>query len=328
MTLAWTVGGGGLLGSQVVFPRSGGFPEIRQWTQPGPVPWENPPAARTRLDSFARSFLAQAVMDGTSWAVLWCAGAGVVGTSPQALATEIETFSQFLTSVGSAVGDRSADLPGFLILASSAGGIYGGCSDRPITEQSPVHPISPYGHAKLAIEQSLLQWASGRDVSTLVARISNLYGPGQKLNKPQGLISHIARKLIYHQPIHIYVPLDTTRDYLYAGDAGRWIAAWTCRLVAERTARQAALRVEKICAAEEDTTISTLISVFRRIAKRQLKLIHGIQPLTRQQPLKLQFRSQIWPGLIKGMPRTLLLDGVARVYRHQLQLFTRGQLRP
>ena len=55
--------------------------------------------------------------------------------------------------------------------------------------------------------------------TALVARLSTLYGPGQSRGKPQGLIAHIARGVVRNQPVRIYVPLDTVRDYLAADDA-------------------------------------------------------------------------------------------------------------
>lgn len=325
MTLVWVIGRGGLLGSHVAGLGSG----FRRWAAPPePILWKDPEAARTQLQRMASAFIGEASASSSSWAVLWCAGAGVVGTSQNALSDEVETFSSLLGSLGSALEGSRNESPGFFFLASSAGGIHGGSGHRPITELSPPRPISSYGRAKLEIEEALLAWAVPRDVSTLIARISNLYGPGQKLDKPQGLISYMSRALIHHQAIHVYVPLDTIRDYLYVGDAGRWIGAWTTRLVAERKAAGQALHIRKLCAAEEETTIAGLVGVFRRIAKRQLKLVHGIHPGVAEQPLVLQFRSCVWPGEPDGIPRTALHDGIARVFRHQLALYEAGELPP
>jgi UDP-glucose 4-epimerase len=344
VTLAWVVGSGGMLGSHVAssLTRSERREDapftlserseskgLRLW-QPtaGAVPWSDPAAAIARLDEMAAAFLAAVKAEpDAGWAVVWCAGAGVVGTSAAALELEVRTWDTFLEKLGARV-DAMRDRSGFVFLASSAGGVHGGCTDRPITERSLAAPISPYGRAKLAQEERLAAWAAARDVSTLVAHISNLYGPGQKMDKPQGLISHMSRTLIHREAIHIYVSLDSIRDYLYVGDAGRWIVEWIERVLAERAASSGAVHIRKICAAEEETTIAALIGVFRRVAKRHLKVINGIHPVTGQQPRKLQFRSVIWTGEPAGSHRTGLLDGVARVYRHQLGLYEAGELPP
>ena len=63
----------------------------------------------------------------------------------------------------------------------------------------------------------------------LVGRISNLYGPGQNLAKPQGLVSQLCRAQLTRQPLSVYVSLDTMRDYLYVDDAAAMVVAATRR---------------------------------------------------------------------------------------------------
>ena len=55
----------------------------------------------------------------------------------------------------------------------------------------------------------------------MIGRFSNLYGPGQNLGKLQGLISRLALSAVTRQPINIFVPLDTIRDYVYVDDAAQ-----------------------------------------------------------------------------------------------------------
>jgi UDP-glucose 4-epimerase len=211
-------------------------------------------------------------------------------------------------------------------LASSAGGVYAGSTDRPLHEGSAPCPISPYGRAKLRQELTLERFGTGHPtVSRLVARISNLYGPGQKMEKPQGLISHMSRCLIHQRPIHIWVPLDTIRDYVFAPDAARALVRWMDRLGLGEAG--SSKTVVKICASEQETTIAALLGVFRRLAKRPLRVVSGLHPAHEQQPASLQFRSQVWTD----EPRpddTPLAVGVDRVHRHQLGLFQAGSLPP
>jgi UDP-glucose 4-epimerase len=328
-TLAWVVGSGGLLGSHVaraVHSTAGLVP----WSPPpGPLPWEDRAQLEARLGAAVRAFVAAAGQGSyPAWSVFWCAGAGVVGTSPPTLDTESATFELFLERLGqelnAAPGAR--DRPGRLFLASSAGGLYAGSPERPLHEGSPPRPISPYGRAKLRQEQALERWAARHpQVSSLVARISNLYGPGPRMGRPKGLISQMSRCLIHHQPVHIYVSLDTIRDYVYVEDAAPSLVRWMERLGAEAAASSGARHVLKICASEQETTIAALLGVFRRLAKRQLKVVSGLHPLHAQQPARLQFRSRVW----SDEPRpaaTGLAVGVDRVYRHQLRLFQAGAL--
>ena len=213
-----------------------------------------------------------------------------------------------------------------MVLASSAGGVFGGSLCCPITEATPPEPISAYGRAKLLQEQILLEWAQHRasSIATLVARFSNLYGPAQRLDKPQGLISHISRCVIHNAPVHVYVSLDTIRDYLFSEDAGRRLVLGLAELV--REAPRANPHVMKVYASEREISIAGLLGVFRQIARRRLRVVSGLSPVGALQPRRLQFRSRVWPG---NMGRQVeLIEGVSRVYSHQLARFGQGQLPP
>ncbi len=327
-TLTWVAGGGGLLGSQVLVAlrRSGAlepwFPSVTH------VDWADIAVASDQLRLVAQELIRDAMLgrrDG--WAIVWCAGAGVVGTPGEALEAEASLWQRFLDGLGSALDEAGKALPdGRIVLISSAGAVYGAGS-LPFTEESPCRPVSPYGQVKVRQEQALASWASSRaDVSTLVVRVSNLYGPAQKLTKPQGLISHMARSVIHGRPIHIFVPLDTVRDYLFAEDAGLAVAQWTQRLGEEAAGAGVARHVTKLCAAERDTTISAIVGVFRRIAHRRVRIVNGLHPVQALQPAQLRFRSKVWTEW--GALRTGLLEGISRVYREQLSLYQAGLLAP
>lgn len=328
-TLAWVIGSGGLLGSHVTRALRRA-PRFTSW-QPegGPLPWDDPGTLDARLGEAAREFV-RAASDHAAASLFWCAGAGVVGTPAAELASESRAWERLLTRLGSArVAGRGAhQRPLSVLLASSAGGVYAGSSEPPLTEASPAQPLSAYGEAKLHQERTLAEWGSRHpEVSTLVARISNLYGPGQKGDKPQGLISQMSRCLIHRRPIHIYVPLDTIRDFAFAGDAAGVLVRWMERLGDEARETERGVHVLKICASERATSIAGLIGVFRRLAKRPLRVVSGLHPLSGQHPMRLQFRSEVWPD----EPRpdaTTLLSGIDRVIRHQLTLHQAGTLTP
>ena len=74
---------------------------------------------------------------------------------------------------------------GSILLASSAGGVHAGDLRQPATETSVATPVSEYGRTKLGQEQLLAELTADRPLtSCVVARYSNLYGPGQRLDKP------------------------------------------------------------------------------------------------------------------------------------------------
>jgi UDP-glucose 4-epimerase len=322
VTPVWIIGANGLLGAGV---KTALGPDWQRWQPGGPIPW----ADRAALPLFMAERVSEfAAMIGrtrpASWVICWCAGAGVVATSAERLAEETDTFRQFLARLGEARPLQA--VRGRIFLASSAGGIYAGRPEARISESLPPSPVSPYGLAKLAQEQSLAEWASSRPgVSTLIGRFANLYGPGQRLDKQQGLISHMSRCMIFGRPVHIYVSLDTIRDYLFSDDAGRLVVDGLGRL--ERESAGAARHVIKIFGSEREISVGGLVGMFRRLAKRQLRIVFGIHPVGNQQPLRLQFRSQVWPDQL-AVTRVDLFEGISRVYHQQLQLFQAGLLRP
>lgn len=318
--LVWVVGAGGLLGSALA-----GVIGDAAFRFAIPFAWDDRVSVREQMREAVRVFGQRSAAEpNRPWAIAWCAGAGVVATSAAALEAEVETFRYFLDLLGS--DERLSAGQGNVLLASSAGGVYGASFDSPITESTPVAIGSAYGRCKLMQEELLLAWASTRPraVNTLIARIANLYGPAQRLSKPQGLISYLSRCLIHRSPAHIYVSLDTIRDYLFAEDAGRRLARGLQRLTQLATAEE--LHVTKLYASEREVSIAGLLGIFRQIARRRLRVISGLHAVAALQPRRLQFRSQTWAD--DTGRQTELIDGVNRVYRHQLQLFRQGQLSP
>ncbi len=321
--IVWVVGATGLLGAAVVRGLGG-----MVWRPDRPFAWGDEARLASGLRDAVHAFATQVGSESARpWAVCWCAGAGVVSTSASALAAETRAFHLFLQLLGAE--QRLLAVPGHVALASSAGGVYGGNTECPITEETLPQPISDYGRAKLEQERMLLSWAGSLPtlVSTLVARFSNLYGTGQRLDKPQGLISHLSRCLIFNTPVHVYVSLNTIRDYLFAEDAGRLFVAGLGRLAIE--ARGNGLHVTKIYASEREISIACLLGILRRISRRRLRVISGLHPGSSLQPRRLQFRSRVWRARDDGGGRLVeLVAGLSQVYRDQLALFRRGLLPP
>ena len=315
--LLWVVGGSGLLGSHMrrVLPQY--LAGARLWQpQPPRFSWTDPARLAQEMDCAVEIFSREVRTGNHSWALCWCAGTGVMSSSPAALESERSAWVHLLNLLG-----RNLDgAAGSIFLASSAGGVYDGSPEQPLTEHTPATPISAYGQHKLRMEEALRHWIEmfpGH--SSLIGRISSLYGPGQDLRKAQGIISHLSRCLIYHRPVNIYVSLDTRRDYLFADDCAHQIAVSLVRLMAERP--RVAL---KIFASEDLTSLARITGIFFRMAK-QRPLIVSSQPRHVTQPASLKFRSDFWRDL-KTMRKTDLATGIHLVHEYQLGLFRRGLL--
>ncbi|TQM63884.1 NAD-dependent epimerase/dehydratase family protein [Humibacillus xanthopallidus] len=293
--LTWVVGAGGLLGQHVVAVLRG-----RAQVLDAPrVPWTEPDQAARVLADTARALLA-AAGDGP-WQVVWCAGAGVTGSSAESFEAEHSLLVAALEGLH-AVPAQAAR--GVFFLASSAGGVYAGAGAAPYDESSPTKPLAAYGWAKLRAEQTVTDWARG-GTPVVIGRIANLYGPGQNLDKPQGLVSQLCAAYLERRPASIWVSLDTLRDYLYAPDCAQMVLDCLDRARSERAPQhltstadsQEPLVVVKILATQRAITVGAVIADLRRIFRRRPTIVLGASPVSALQSRDLSLRSRVWPEL-------------------------------
>lgn len=62
------------------------------------------------------------------------------------------------------------------IIVSSTAAVYGAVEEMPITEETPTHPVSPYGAAKLMFEQMLAAYAHAYGTRWIAFRYFNVAG--------------------------------------------------------------------------------------------------------------------------------------------------------
>ncbi len=243
------------------------------------VPWREPEAA---LQALLVGVGAAAEAD-PEWRLAWCAGAGVVATPGAAAQAEVELFASFLDAIG--------PVPSVLFLASSAGGVYAGSPDHPpFTESSRTGALAPYGEAKLRMEQAARDFA-GRGSRVVLARLANLYGPGQDLSKPQGLVSQLCVSQLTQQPLGLYVSLDTLRDYLYVADAAAMSAACLDRVAEEPPGSV----VTKIVASGRAVSVASVLGQLTRVVRARPRLSTRTTAHSARQVLDLRLRSEVWP---------------------------------
>jgi UDP-glucose 4-epimerase len=322
--LAWVVGRGGLLGArtEALLPQE--LSDATCWTpDPPEFSWQDPTRLSGDLDRAIEAFAGEVRRADRLWLVLWCAGAGGIGTPTRAFEMESAALRHLVDRLAVSLADREPARQGLFLLSSSAGGVYGDNPEVPLTEDSRCSPISEYGRNKLAQEEFVLDWARSRpNVSCLVARFSNLYGPGQNLARPQGLIAQLSRSIIHRQPVHIYVPLDTLRDYLFVDDAARQVLGVLRHL--RETGPPSTL--VKIFAAGQSVSIAGVIGMFARISKRPPRIVCMPHARHRQQPLRLQFRSR---RALDGEAPPMMIDltaGIHAMLHHHLVLYQQGRL--
>lgn len=306
--ILWVIGRGGLLGraisSRLQIPAGQGFTEY----VPGTVPWEDPAHAAEILRSQARAF--EAAADTSPWVIIWAAGAATTSTAQAEAATELGLLSALLEGVRSALPRG----PGAFFLTSSAGGVYAGSTGAPFTIRTEPQPLSPYGELKLAQEAAVEQ-ILGPVCPVAIGRISNLYGPGQNLDKLQGLISRLALSAVTRQPTNIFVSLDTIRDYIFTSDAADVV------LQAVSTAAAAQEHRLDIIASGQPTTVGQLIRVMDQIAKRRVPVALGTHASAAAQSRDLRLEPTIQPADPTPLPagvKSVYLDILHRVQQTHL----------
>ena len=306
MTIAWVLGGGGLLGSAI--KRTLKKNKINLFIQPINFNWNSESILDEQLRYSVKLFFST-IEEGNNWQIYWAAGIGNLSSSENELSIETKALKLLIKYLKIELSIKK--IKGTFILASSAGAIYAGISDEIINENTPAAPTTIYALEKIKQEEIIQEFVFiFNKVTALIVRISTLYGPGQSIGKRQGLISLMARRILINQPIQIFVPFDTIRDYIFSDEAAESIIS-TVDLIGEKEGT-----FLKIVASEEPATIANIISNFRKISKHNPKIISSTNNNTYIYTRQMRFRSIIHPVRDK-ISRTILLIGIARVIAYE-----------
>lgn len=288
-THAWVIGARGLLGGAI----AGAARQRSDWNvrDAAPLPWGTGTSLASAVEREASALFEAASRPGDRWVIIWAAGVAVTSSPQSVLDAELAEFKAVIDAIAGPLDTTGAGRRGTVFFASSAGGIYAGSDRPPFDESTPPAPISPYGRYKLACEQALRGFASAHPVTVVLGRIANLYGPGQRLDKMQGLISHLARAQFSPTPASIYVSLDTMRDYIFTRDCGQLI----CDIVERSFLEPEPVTVVKNVASGQAVTIADLLGYFRILAKQHPHVMLGSSAAAALQAHDLRLTSTVWP---------------------------------
>lgn len=104
------------------------------------------------------------------------------------------------------------------IIFSSSAAVYGDCKVLPITENSPVNPISPYGISKLATENYIKYFSLINELPHVILRYANVFGPKQDFTNEGGVVAIFIAKMISGEDIQINGTGKQTRDFIFVED--------------------------------------------------------------------------------------------------------------
>jgi nucleoside-diphosphate-sugar epimerase len=241
-----------------------------------------------------------------NWQIIWAAGKTTMRSIETSTQVETDNFKAFLQILDKIINQRK--YYGVFGFASSAGGIYTKSQESPISEYSITSPSTPYAIDKLNQEKVLTAWALNCTYCTklLIARISNLYGPMQDLNKNQGLISQIIRCLKNSEVLNIFAQMETSRDYIWSDDAAKMFL-W--HLEQENITSSNPTR---IIANETSYTISEILEFFHSITGILPRINVSEELNTYIYPEVICFKSK-YPISEKGFIRISLNEGIKRM---------------
>jgi UDP-glucose 4-epimerase len=168
-------------------------------------------------------------------------------------------------AVTAALLERSRKVGAAHLLLASTNAVVGDVGRRPITEDLPLRPLSPYGATKAAGEVLLSAYHGSYGMTTTSLRLTNVYGPG--MARKDSFVPRLLRAAVSGGSVQIYGDGEQVRDYVHVDDVvAAFLLAWRSRVVgplivgsgrsvsvnhlvgAARTATGAALPAEHVAA--------------------------------------------------------------------------------
>ncbi len=193
--------------------------------------------------------------------VVWTAGRAVIASSPEECRAETANLAVFLEAVAASVDPKRY----VIVFASSVGGLYAGVRNGSILDETTTpRPTSPYGEEKLRQEQMLRSFCRSSGARASLVRVATAYGPGQDVRKQQGLVSALIRASLSGRPVRLYVPLETSRHFLWSGDVAQALQQLAGSL--ECAPGEVEIR---LLSAGRPTSVIELAAVVGRIAGRR-----------------------------------------------------------
>lgn len=116
------------------------------------------------------------------------------------------------------------------VVCASSAAVYGEPSELPLTEESALRPLSPYGLEKVVNEQYAALYGALYGMGVMPLRYFNVYGPRQDPASPYaGVISRFVERMHHGETVSIFGDGRQTRDFVYVKDVARAnVAALEC----------------------------------------------------------------------------------------------------
>jgi UDP-glucose 4-epimerase len=231
LRLVWVTGVCGFLGRNVArFFAEHGFEiagidrldwpveERKYW---GVQHWVQGLINRSSLDQLS-------ILGGLPEIVFHAAGTGSVG---QSYKEPLEDFRNNVSTTAEVLEFMRCESPDTIFVLPSSAAVYGAREPCPISEESQLCPVSPYGFHKVMAEELCLSAQRNFGLRCLLIRYFSLYGPGLRKQLLWDLTNRLRTS---PETVELFGTGRETRDMFYIEDAVR-LAMEMIKVVGDNT---------------------------------------------------------------------------------------------
>jgi UDP-glucose 4-epimerase len=201
------------------------------------------------------------------------------------------------------------------VVFTSSATVYGSQPRQPVGERNWPRPTVPYAVSKLAAELYLFALGELNGIETIVLRIFNAYGPGQRIPPAHApVVASFTKNVLSRASVVVHGDGNQTRDFVYVDDVVE-------ALVSAATAAGVGGSIINIGSGDE-TSINGLIATLGQVTRRQPDVIYNPQEsggiarlvadLTRARQL-LGYQPRV--SLTEGLQRLLAEDPRFRTHK-------------
>jgi UDP-glucuronate 4-epimerase len=190
---------------------------------------------------------------------------------------------------------EAAARDGVKVVFASSSSVYGAAEKYPTPEDTPPHPLSPYGISKLACEHLADAYHRQFGLDCVVLRYFNAFGPRQR---PDMAFTRIVNALMTGGRFELYGDGTQSRSWTYVGDV---VDATIAALDGHGTYNVGGAL---------EATMNESIELFERLAGRSLYVRRHIDPVPGDQRRTKADTTRIRTEL-GWQPRVSLEDGAA-----------------
>jgi len=195
-----------------------------------------------------------------------------------------------------------------VIFASTGGAIYGAADVIPTPEDEKLRPISPYAITKLTSENYLRFYQIVADITPVILRYANVYGPRQDPYGEAGVVAIFSKLIAQDKPVTVFGDGKQTRDYIFVAD----IAEANLKAL-EYQPKDFDSVVMNIGTGIE-TPLNSIIDLFRDASGKEVKIKND--PPRAGDLLRSAIKNDKASQLLNWHPQVELKAGIAKTYKY------------